>query len=74
MKKVANDDVLSGPLPRRLRSIWRGAFARPRPPEPKRKRAYYRALLRNEPWALELKAERQKMKDFIKNFLSEDSK
>lgn len=81
MKRVDEADVLKGKMPNRLRTVWRGAFARPllpdgrlgaRPPEPKRKRAYYRALLRNEPWALQLKHYREVLRQFVKEFLSDE--
>jgi hypothetical protein len=68
MKRVDEADIIVGKMPYGLRSIWQGAHARPilpdgrlqwpwrRPGQPKRKRAYYRALLRDEPWAKALKS------------------
>ena len=64
MKRVDEADVIKGKMPHSLYSIWQGATTRPRPPRPKRKRSYYRALLRDEPWALRLKEHRERCRSF----------
>jgi hypothetical protein len=68
--RVSEADILLGEIPYGLARVWRGAQARPSYKKQmfKRKRSYYRALIRGEPWALEYAVEHRRLAEIAKEW------